>query len=410
LSYDEWVPAPFGLDAVKGATVSGQRTVLAVAHHITAGTRLAEIMPLLETDRRIQVAYTAAPASIHTGGLKDFLRGLGGLVLPWEQAIRTPFDIAIAASHGGLEELHAPVLTLPHGTGPGKLYGRIHGVGPAAPRPVTGVLRERLVIGGRVVPSTIIVPHERHLRLLQQDCPEALPVAVVAGDPCLDRLAASLRRRDAYRQAFGVRPGRRLVFVSSTWGPTSLYGRRSDVLLRVAAELPPDRYSVVGALHPHIWARSGRRQITRWNTDGLRFGARLLPPEEGWRAALLAADRIVGDHGSVTYYGAAMGVPVLLGEFAEDDVAPGSHIARLGSIAPRINWDSPLRPQLDAAADVYSDDIHAMLRRDLSSKPGEAAEILRREMYRLMQLPEPCSPACLDPVPLPAPAHGLRAA
>lgn len=409
---DEWVRGPFGLDGAKGATLPGRLNVLAVAHHVTAGTRLAEVLPILESDRRVQVAYTASPASIHTGGLAEYLRGLGGLVITWRQATHTAFDLAIAASHGMLENLHAPVLTLPHGTGPGKLYGRIQGAGPSAPRPVTGVPRERLLVGGRVVPSVLVLPHERHLSLLERDCPEALPVAVVAGDPCLDRLTASLPFREDYRRAFGLRPGQQLVFVTSTWNSGSLYGQHPDVLMRVAAELPRDRYAVVAALHPHIWAQSGRRQITRWNADCMRFGVRLLPPEEGWQAAILAADRVIGDHGSVTYYAAAMGVPVLLGVFPDDDVAPGSHIARLGSVAPRVDWGSPLALQLDAAAVVYDSNVHASLRQELSSEPGRAAANLRREMYRLMRVPEPDAPAQLDRVPLPGAASldGLRAA
>jgi hypothetical protein len=412
LSYDEWVPGPFGLDAAKGATVPGERTVLVVVHHLTAGTRLAEILPLLETDRRIQVAYTAAPSSVNPGGLAEFLHGLGGLVMPWSQAVRTEFDLAIAAGHGMLERLHAPVMTLSHGTGPSKLYARVEGAGPPAPRAVADVQRERLIVGGRVVPSAVVLPHERHLALIEQECPEVLPVTVVAGDPCLDRLAESVRRRDAYRFALGVRPGRQLVFVSSTWGPKSLFGRQPDVLFRVAAELPRNRYTVVAALHPNIWGFSSRRQITRWNSDCLRIGVRLLPPEEGWLAALIAADRLLGDNGSVSYYGAAMGVPVLLGAFPDEDVAPGSHIERLGSIAPRVDWDAPLAPQVEEAAGAYSSDVHASLREDLSSQPGRSAELLRREMYRLMRLPEPGEPARLDPVPLPCPidCDGRRAA
>jgi hypothetical protein len=412
LLYDEWVSGPFGLDADKGTTVSGQRNALVVAHHLTAGTRLTEVLPLLESDRRIQVVYTAAPSSINTGGLTEFLRGLGGLVIPWNQAIRMEFHIAIAASHGMLERLHAPVLTLPHGTGPGKLYARVEGAGPPAPRAIPDMLRERLIVGGRVVPSAFVLPHERLLGLLAQECPEALPVAVVAGDPCLDRLVESAGRRDDYRRALGVRPGCQLVFVSSTWGPGSLLGCHPDVLFRVAAELPQNKYCVVAALHPNTWGYSSRRQITRWNADSLHIGVRLLPPEEGWLAALIAADRVLGDHGSVTYYGAALGVPTLLGAFPDEDVVPGSHIARLGSIAPRVDWKKPLGPQLDSAIGAYGDDVHASLRDDLSSKPGQAAELLRREMYRLMRLPEPDCAARLEPVPLPYPIDesGGRAA
>ncbi|MGI5167515.1 hypothetical protein ACQEU3_24510 [Spirillospora sp. CA-253888] len=382
-----------------------QRTVLAVAHHVTAATRLADIMPLLERDPRVAVAYTRAPASAFVGGLEEMLRRMGGLVLPWQQAVQTRFDLAVAASHGMLEHLHAPVLTVPHGSGPGKLLRRAPGFGPAAVRPVTALLRHRVVVDGRVVPAAMAFGHERHLRQVEAECPEALPVAFVGGDPCLDRLVASLPHREEHRRALGAGPGHRLVFVSSTWGEESLLGRRPGLLHDIIDELPSDRYRVVAALHPHTWAWHGRRQITAWYADALRRGLCLLPPEEGWRAALVAADHAIGDHGSVSYYAAAVGVPVLLGAFPEDEVSPGSHIARLGAVAPRVDWGRPLGPQLDDSVHAYDDRVHAALRGELSSRPGESARLLRREMYRLLRLAEPDRPPAADPVPAPRPVE-----
>lgn len=406
---EAWVTGPFGLDARMGSTVPVRRAVLAVAHHMAAATRLADVMPLLESDQRVAVAYTAAPASAHTGGLDAHLRDLGGLVVPWRQAINTRWDLVVAAGHGMLEKLHGPVMTLLHGAGPGKLLGRRGGGGPLAARPVSGLVRERLVVAGRVVPSSIVLAHDRHLEMLEHECPEARPVAFAGGDPCLDRLLASLPYRSVYRRALGVRPGRRLVFVSSTWRDDSLLGRHPDLLLRVAAGLPRDRYQVVAALHPNVWSFHGKRQVMAWHADCLRLGVRLFPPEEGWRAGLVAADVLLGDHGSVTCYGAAIGVPVLLGTFPEDAVAPGTHVAGLGALAPRADWDRPLAPQLEDAVHAFSGRVHAAIRGGISSRPGEAARLIRGEMYRLLRLPDRDCPPDAEPVPLPV-SCGLRAA
>lgn len=408
-SADSWVPGPFGLDALRGATVPARRAVLAVAHHLTAATRLADVIPLLESDRRVAVAYTAPPASVFTGGLEEHLRSLGGLVLPWRQSVSTKWDLIVAASNGMLENLHGPVMTVLHGAGPGKLLARLRGDGPAAARPVTGLIRERLVVAGRVVPSSIVLAHDRHLEMLERECPEARPVAFAAGDPCLDRLLASLPYRRTYRRALGVRPGQRLLFVSSTWNGDSLLGRHFDLLLRLAAELPRERYKIVAALHPHVWAYHGRRQVLAWHTDCLRLGVRLFPPEEGWRAGLVAADVLIGDHGSVTCYGAAIGVPVLLGAFPEDAVAPGTHVARLGALAPRLDTDRPLAPQVEEAAHAFTGRVHAAIRGDITSRPGQAARLIREEMYRLLRLPDRDRPPDVEPVPLPV-SCGLRAA
>jgi hypothetical protein len=247
----------------------------------------------------------------------------------------------------------------------------------------------------------MIVGHEEHRRVLARECPEAMPVVVVAGDPCFDRMLASVRLREVYRRALGVGPAQHLVFVTSTWSPGSLFGQHPDFLFRLAAELPKDKYCIAAALHPNIWGWSGRRQVVSWHADCLRLGVRLLPPEEGWRAAAIAADRVIGDHGSVTFYAAAMGVPVLLGAFPEDDIAIDSHIGRLRAIAPLLTWDKPLRQQVDEAIHAYSVDNYAAFRNDVSSRPGESAHILRREMYRLMRLAPPTYPARPEPVPPP---------
>src|SRR5690606_30658476 len=82
---------------------------------------------------------------------------------------------------------------------------------------VFGLSEETLTHEGRIVPDAIALSHTAQLARLEKGCPEALPRAFVAGDPCHDRILASLPRRRAYRRAFGLRPGRRLVVVNSTW-------------------------------------------------------------------------------------------------------------------------------------------------------------------------------------------------
>src|SRR5580698_7693603 len=79
----EWVRGPFGLDAERGRTVPCQRSVLVVVHHLTAATRLADVVPLLEADRRVQTVFTVPPSSLFSAGADAFLAGLGGVTVPW---------------------------------------------------------------------------------------------------------------------------------------------------------------------------------------------------------------------------------------------------------------------------------------------------------------------------------------
>ncbi|WP_280727218.1 hypothetical protein [Kitasatospora sp. MAA4] len=257
---------------------------------------------------------------------------------------------------------------------------------------------------GQVVPSAIILSHEEQLVRLEEGCPPAVPVAVVAGDPCIDQLRAGLAFRDAYRQAFGVLSGQKLVVLSSTWGAGSILGAvELQVMRRVLAELPADEYRIVAAVHPNAWFSHGAWQIRHWLAELTEAGLCLPAPDSDvWKAALVAADVVVGDHGSVTLYGVALGVPCLLGAFDEAKVAPGSPMERLGRIAPRL---SPGRGVLDQVVKCLSEsrgnEELAAVGELVTSRPGAAAQLLRRVFYERIGLAEPAAPARTKPIALP---------
>jgi hypothetical protein len=408
MSCEEWVQGPFGLDAGKGRTFRYQRTALMVVHSVTAGFRIADIAPLLESDRRIQVTWTRAPSSVFSAGVRDFLRSLGGAVVPWRQAIQSRFDMAVAASHGSLEQVHTPVLVVPHGVGFSKYPSVWPGSGPAVRRELRETDRDRLIYHGRVVPARIVVATTAQLERLRWACPPAAAVTVVAGDPCLDRLVASMPLRHAYREALGT--GRRtLVAVSSTWGPGSLLEQCPELLARLAGELPRRRYQLAAITHPNVWQWHGQRQVRAWYADSIRRGLLVVPPEQEWRSVLAAADVLIGDHGSVTCYAAAAGIPVVLAVFPAAEVDPRSQIAYLAKVAPRLRLNQPVAPQLGQAAAAWCPQLHAAIRARVTSEPGESARIIRAVMYQMMGLPKPTAP-CADPEPVPVPSARLAEA
>jgi len=408
-----WVYGPYGLDAARNRTVRWERTVLAVVHTVTAGTRLGDVVPLLEPDPRIQVVFTWAPSSANAGGVREFLHRLGGVTIPWRQATAERFDLAVAAWDGRLHELHAPVLSLPHGVGAGKLIRRWDGFGPEAPRETAAPDRARLVYRGRVIPSAVIVPTWRQLAQLGKACPEAEGIAVVGGDPCCDRLVASLPLRPEYRRAVGT-AGRRLVVVSSTWGQGSLLQRGPGLIMRILDGLPAGAFQVAAVIHPNAWACHGQRAICGWLAGAVRRGLVLVPPEDGWRALLAAADLVIGDHGSVTCYGAAAGVPVLLASFPEHDIDPETPPAQLGRLAGRLRPGEPVASQAEDAIATWHAGASAAMRGHITDLPGQSAVVIRAAMYRLMRLPEPqsepeCRPVAVpEPVVIPESFGGLR--
>ncbi|MEU9399921.1 hypothetical protein [Streptomyces sp. NPDC048242] len=258
---------------------------------------------------------------------------------------------------------------------------------------------------GQVIPAAIVLSHAEQLGRLADGCPQAVPRAHVAGDPCLDQLRSGLPFRETYRRALGLLPGQRLVVVSSTWGAGSILGSPlARTMHRTLAELPADEFRVLAAIHPNAWYAHGAWQIRTWLAPLLERGLLLPPPEsETWKAALCAADFLIGDAGSLTLYGVELGIPSILGAFQDSVVSPDSPLRKLGDALPRIDPTSPLLNQLTHAARTQpSDPDLAALRGSVTSEPGRSAALLRRLLYASLNLPEPDRPATTRAIPVPA--------
>ncbi|WP_211369996.1 hypothetical protein [Nonomuraea turkmeniaca] len=374
--------------------------MLVIVHTVTSGQRLLDVVGLLAADLRVQVVFTIGP-DVFSNGVAELLRRIGGVTLPWHLAVREQFDLAICAAYGGIENIHAPLVVIPHGAGYNKLVSRRLDGGAVAARGVYGLSAQELVRDGTVVPSAIVLAHDAERGRLARSCPEAVAVAEVVGDASHDRLVASSCERRAYRRALRVRDEHELVAVTSTWGPGSLFGRHPGLLRRMLTELPRDRYRIAALLHPNIWFGHGIWQIRTWLADCLRYELALVPPEADWRGVLVAADHVVGDHGSAAVYGTVCGASVLLVGDAGDDVDPESAGGLLASTAPRLRLDQPLPAQLRWAAAHHHPGRHARVVARLTSAPGRFDRNMRRLMYRLMRLPQPLTVPRADPVPAP---------
>jgi hypothetical protein len=247
-----------------------------------------------------------------------------------------------------------------------------------------------------------VLSHDEQLRRLARSCPAALPTALVAGDPCFDRILLSRPLRASYRDGFGLADGQRLVVISSTWGPKSLYGRRPELPIQLAEQLPLDEYRIVLVLHPNIWYGHSPGQLESWLAGCRRAGIIVLPPEEGWRAALVAADLVIGDYGSVSFYGVAQGAPLLLAAHPSGIVDARSPIAALLATAPRLDQKRGLRAQVEETISGYDPADYTSIVALTTSAPGRSAELLRTAIYRELGLAEPAAPPSTSAVPLPS--------
>lgn len=223
----------------------------------------------------------------------------------------------------------------------------------------------RLSRGAREGAVLHALAHESDYLPLRKTNPGAMPAATVVGDICYDRLLASIPFRAGYRRAFGLSRERKLIVVSDVDG-------RVELVRRLLAALPSDRYQV----------------------------AAVTSADEGWRAALIAANLVIGGDDLATRYGAAIGLPVMTVTTRRCGPRADDVTELLRRHARRLRLDEPLVAQVDMAmrgGRAWQDGVAARV----TSRPGRAGELLRRVMYRFLGLTEPEWAVPSDPVPLP---------
>lgn len=375
-------------------TLVGRKRILVIVHTVTYGKRLQEVFSLLESDFRLQVMFTAPPHEFGDG-VAQLLHRLGSAVLTWQEAVRMEFDLVLAAGPRGVEEIRGPLITLPHGA------NYLKRVGSSDRQWVAGLSRRDILPAGRPLPAAVVLPHRDDSDELARSCPEALPVAVVAGDPAHDRMVASLPHRAAYRAALGIGTRQRLIAVVSTWGPHSSFGSFEALLPRLLSELTDDSVRLAVLVHPNVWAGHGAWQVYAWLAQCRKRGIAVVPPEADWRTVLIAADGIIGDHGSVTLYGTLTHAPILLAASPEREINPASPAAALALTAPTLSPAHGLPEQLDYAAAEYRREDYSAIAARITSEPGRFSRNMRRLMYRVLGLGQPAHPALTRRLPLP---------
>ncbi|MEI7032232.1 hypothetical protein [Streptomyces pratensis] len=381
---------PVGADAERWSTFRGEKTLVVAARTVTSTVRVLECLPaLLRGDGRVTVVFAHDPTSAFNDGVLELLHDAGCRVIPWEQLGDAEPDLILTASENiEVPEGRCPVLVLPHGIGFQKQVPDSRG-----PRErLSGVVPDSLLESGR---AWLAVSHPGQERQLLSSHPKAAGRTLIVGDPCYDELLLSAGRAGAYRQALGVPAGHRLVVLSSTWGRTSLIGRDPRLAARMLAALPYDEFRVAAILHPNVWAGHGSWQIRTLLAPALDAGLMLIPHIHAWRPALVAADVVVGDHGSVTLYGAALGKPVLLGAFGSEAVA-GTAVAALGRAAPRLDARGDVHEQITSALTGQAPGRYAAVTEGAFDRPGRALARLRTALYRLLDLTEPGAAAPPD--------------
>lgn len=378
--FERWSSEP--LDAV----------VLAIGRTFTSTVRLLDITRLF-TGARILVVWAIDPGSAFSAGAEDLVRGRGPVV-PWDEVDQVECDLVITASENvEIDSIRAPIDVFGHGIG-------FHSMVPdsvSGGDRLSGVVPDRYL---RTHDIAMIVSHQEQVDQLRATHPEAARHCVVLGDTTLDLLVASRHRRARYRRALGA-GDRRLIVVTSTWAPRGVYGHSPDIFRRLLAELPYDEYRVAAILHPNLYF-GGAGYLERMLADARDAGLIVIPREEGWHAALLAADLVIGDIGSVAMYAASADLPFMRGAVTER-LMPGTPPEELARRTSLLSPDLPVREQIDAAITGHRPGRYRDIADRMFAHQGEAAEQVRGYLFKRLGLPVPENRALRYTAPEPRP-------
>ncbi|WP_143261388.1 hypothetical protein [Allokutzneria sp. NRRL B-24872] len=371
-------------DARRWGTFGDEPTVLAVARTLTSAIRLLEALEAFLGDTRVQIVFTVNETSRFSAGAVELINGLYSKFVAWEDVPRTRYHLVITASENvDLEHLdrQVPVLVLPHGIGFHKLVPDSEGDGTR----LSGLVPAHRLRDRRI---WHLVTHPEQAEQLADACSETAGSTVLGGDTSYDALIAGEPLRAHYRKALRVADDQRLVMITSTWGEQSALGTWRTLPEQLLAELPADEYRVAAVAHPNVWTWHSDWDLRRRMHNAVAGGLLLVPPTRGWHATMIASDLVVGDHGSVSLYGAAIGKPLLLAAFGSE-IVPGTVLEELGEVANRLDSAAGLRAQVDEALAAHEPQRFDGLAKRAFAMPGSAAALLRKVCYELLELAEP---------------------
>jgi hypothetical protein len=376
-------------------TLVGRAPILAMARTFTSAVRLLESLAVFRSDTRVKIVFSFSDTTAFNAGTEALLDSLGVCLVPWQVRFCVRPRLVVTASENvDLTGFTCPVVVLPHGIGFQKLVPD-HRTGE---RRLSGLPRPESQDADNV---HLVLSHPAQLTQLNAVSLPLAEHAHVVGDPARDRLVAAQRLRHRYRAKLGIAPDQRLVVLTSTWGPEGLIGTRPDLPSTLLGALPHDDYRVAAVLHPNLWFAHSPWSVRHMLGAALDSGLLLIPPDAGWGATMVAADAVIGDHGSVTLYSVALGLPVLLGAFG-DEAVPGTAAAELARTAPRLAAVG-LREQVETTIDTHSPAQHHAATDLAFAYPGEGGRRLVEVLYGHLGLTSQEEDGTARALPLPVP-------
>ncbi|MEN9402217.1 MAG: hypothetical protein RL091_920 [Verrucomicrobiota bacterium] len=372
---------------------SNVRHILLAAEQSLTAEYLAEFWEITRGDQRLRFFVTLQDCEQSPGDHARILARLPVTQVSRRTANLRKWDLVVLANHPGYfkrlaDPAQQPVLRIPHGVS-GKSYkGVNYHYDPKYLYTPEGQPHYTCILESSHVSRRAAI--ERDPRLRDQ--------IVVVGNSRLDKISATMLERDSLRSSLGLASPRPVVLMASSWGPNCLFTRIGDELFQQAQRLLND-YEIVLRPHPHLYNRniSQGKDWTATFDRLVALGFRVSPPDQSLAAIMASSDvAVVDDLTSVAIYAAATGMKTVLvrsnpsgANQAGAQMGESTFADRLGQIVPTIDTAAELGTALQKACLSWPPPGLKSIQAEINGEPGRSADLIRREVCRLLRLEEP---------------------
>ena len=121
--------------------------------------------------------------------------------------------------------------------------------------------------------------------------------------------------------------------------------------------------------------------------DHEQDGLSVMRPEDSWEEAAVVSDCAISDHSSVGVKYALLAKPLMYIRRREGIVSPGTFGALLYDALPHLDSPASLESLLKSAWECYPYDRLEEIATAINAYPGSAAQRIRAELYRLLEMP-----------------------
>ncbi|MFP4472726.1 MAG: CDP-glycerol glycerophosphotransferase family protein [Candidatus Omnitrophota bacterium] len=206
-----------------------------------------------------------------------------------------------------------------------------------------------------------------------------------------DKMLDKYNHRSRLRHKIGLTTDKPAVFILSTWGPYCLFNMHGDKFLKKINSLTSE-YDFILNIHPreHRPQPKNKRVWGNYLRTQKKEGILFREPEDDWVEYMIVADIVISDFTSLCLNTALLKKPIIFVPFPENVVVKNCLITELKTIAPTLKPDfSDLKEKLEGSLHNYPLDKLEEFSKKVNSCPGQASELMKKEIYKLLELPQP---------------------